>query len=280
MANDHAAFLPSYTARIGHTGPLAPSLNVLRALTARHPEAIAFESIDPFMGRGVPIDPPAIRAKLLASRRGGYCHEQNALFHDVLAEIGFTVTALGARVVWARPDGIAPLTHRLTLVDLPEGRFIADVGFGGQTPPAPLLLEPGLEQPTPHGTYRITQDNADHALEMRLKDRWQALYRFRLDAQSPVDFEMANWYTATHPRGRFTQNLICARIAGGRRINLANRILGIREADGSLTARALQNATELAEVLETLFDLDIPVPIETIWSRVIAARTGATSGPD
>ena len=150
-----SALLAAYAARIGFSGPFAPTGSVLHELVARHTAAIAFESIDPFLGRPVPIDPDTVRAKLLGGRRGGYCHEHNLLFCDVLAEIGFPVIPLGGRVVWARPDGNAPLTHRLTLVELPEGRFIADVGFGGQTPTAPLRLEPGLAQTTPHGRYRI-----------------------------------------------------------------------------------------------------------------------------
>jgi hypothetical protein len=36
-------------------------------------------------------------------------------------------------VVWTFKGRPAPLTHRLTLVEFPEGNFIADVGFGGQT---------------------------------------------------------------------------------------------------------------------------------------------------
>jgi hypothetical protein len=55
-------------------------------------------------------------------------------------------------VVWAFKGQPAPLTHRPTLVGLPEGNFIADVGFGGQTPTTPLRLEPGLEQITPPGS--------------------------------------------------------------------------------------------------------------------------------
>jgi len=58
-------------------------------------------------------------------------------------------------VVWTFKGRPAPLTHRLTLLELPERNFIAAVGFGGQTPTAPLRPEPHLEQITPHGTYRV-----------------------------------------------------------------------------------------------------------------------------
>jgi len=266
--------LDAYCARIGYTGPRVPTLAVLRDLQVLHPAVIAFESIDPFMGRTVRIDPVSVQAKLLGGRRGGYCHEHNGLFCDVLTEIGFDVVPLGARVVWARPDGKAPLTHRLTLVHVAEGPFIADVGFGGQTPTAPLRLAPEVEQPTPHGTYRIQRDGVDFMLEMRLADRWAALYRFRLEAQNPIDFEMANWFTATHPGTRFTQNLICARVDGARRINLANRMLIVRDVDGNVTSRVLAGAPELGEVLDRDFGLDVPVPVAALWDRVaVAAET-------
>src|SRR3954453_4848253 len=95
--------LAAYFARIGYCGPAEPTLAVLHDLHARHPAAIAFEGLAPFLGRPVSIQPAAIQAKLGHGRRGGYCHEQNALFYDVLAAIGFSVTVLGARVVWMTP---------------------------------------------------------------------------------------------------------------------------------------------------------------------------------
>jgi len=87
--------LTAYFGRLGYNGPSTPSLGVLWQLQSLHPAIIPFEALDPFLARPVPLDPPAIAAKLLGSRRGGYCHEQNSLFHDVLAALGFRVAALG-----------------------------------------------------------------------------------------------------------------------------------------------------------------------------------------
>ncbi|MBV1799753.1 arylamine N-acetyltransferase [Siccirubricoccus sp. G192] len=260
--------LAAYFARIGHAGAAEPTLTVLRALHAHHPASIVFEGLDPFLGRPVSLDPAAIEAKLVQGRRGGYCHEQNGLFHDVLAALGFSVTALGGRVVWMRPGRAAPLTHRLTLVDLAEGRFIADVGFGGQGPTAPLRLEPGLEQPTPHGTYRLLREGEVFEAQMRLPDRWEAMYRFTLAPQAPADFEMANWFTATHPRTRFTRNLVAARVVGAARASLFNATLSTRHPDGSLEQRSLRDAQDLGQVLEEVMGLDLPVPAAAIWARL------------
>jgi N-hydroxyarylamine O-acetyltransferase len=121
---------------------------VLRDLHVLHPSRIAFEGLDPFLGRPVEIDQGTIQAKLVQGRRGGYCREHNALFHDVLVALGFSVTASGGRVVWMTSEHNTIKGHRLTLINLAEASFIAGVGFGGQTPTALLRLEPGLEQKT------------------------------------------------------------------------------------------------------------------------------------
>jgi N-hydroxyarylamine O-acetyltransferase len=260
--------LGAYFARVGYTGPAALTLAVLRDLHARHPAAILFEGLAPFLGRPVSIDPGAVQAKLVRGRRGGYCHEQNALFHEVLAAIGFRVTALGGRVVWMTPGRDAPLTHRLTLVDLPEDRFLADVGFGGQTPTAPLRLDPGPEQATPHGTYRVAQDGDAFETQMRVGERWEPMYRFTLAPQSPADFGMANWFTSTHPRGRFVRNLVAARVVGEARVNLLNASLSVRYPDGGVEHRTLTDALDLGEVLTGVMGLDLPVPVEAIWAKL------------
>ncbi len=260
--------LPTYFARIGYAGPSEPTLCVLRDLHARHPARIAFETLDPLLGRPVDIDPAAIQAKLVAGRRGGYCHEHNALFHDVLAAMGFTVDALAARVVWMTPGRVSPLTHRMTLVDTAEGRFIADVGFGGQTPPAPLRLEPDLEQVTSHGTYRLIRDAAIFETQMRLGQRWEPMYRFTLDPQSSSDFEMSNWFTSTHPRGGLTRNLMVARLVGDDRVSLFNSTVTIHRPDGEPRRQILADARDLQRVLEEVMDLELPVPALVIWAKL------------
>ncbi|MBV9375314.1 MAG: arylamine N-acetyltransferase [Alphaproteobacteria bacterium] len=261
--------LPAYFARIGHTGPSEPTLAVLLALVARHLARIAFENLDPLLGRPVDLDPAALFAKLVHARRGGYCQEHNSLFHDVLAELGFSVVPLGGRVLWTREEGQpAPLTHRLILVDLPEGKFIADVGFGGPCPTAPLRLEPGLEQATPHGAYRFSREGGTFELQLQVGDRWQAMYRFDLTAQSRADFEVANWYTSTHPRSLFTQNLLVCRIVGETRVNLLNANLSVRQPDGRVEHRVLTGAAELGRVFENVMTLALPAAAETIWAKV------------
>ena len=105
-------------------------------------------------------------------------------------------------------------------------------------------------------------------LELRLSDRWEPMYRFTLEPQSPADFEMANWFTSTHPRGRFTRNLVAARVVGGARVNLFNASVTIRAANGEVEQRTLTDAQALRQVLEQDMGLDLPVPAEAIWARL------------
>ena len=88
--------LDSYFKRIGYSGSRSPTLETLRALQARHPLAIAFENLDTLSGRPVRLDVGSLERKLVQSRRGGYCFEQNLLFKHVLGALGFTATALAA----------------------------------------------------------------------------------------------------------------------------------------------------------------------------------------
>ena len=260
--------LPAYFARVGYDGPSEPTLPVLRDLHARHLTQIAFEGLDPFLGRSVSIDSDAIQAKLVKGRRGGYCHEQNSLFHDVLAGLGFAVTALGGRVVWMRPGLDAPTTHRLTLVAVEGERYVVDVGFGPQGPPTPLLLAHGLEQATSHGAFRVMREGGRYEVQDRAPGGWTPLYHFTLDAPARADFEVANWFMSTHPRTLFVRNLIAARLVGGTRVTLLNASLSVRLPDGDISERKLPDAEALGAALENTMGLALPVPADTIWARL------------
>ena len=269
--------LQAYLDRIGHRGPTDPTVATLQALVLEHLSAIPFESLNPLLGRPVRLDGASLQAKLVAGRRGGYCFEQNGLFARVLEALGFQVTPMAARVRWMLPDD-APqtaLTHMLLKVDLAQGPFLADVGFGGQSPSAPLRLERGVEQPTGHGLYRLEGEGRDWELQMRLPGRWQAMYRFRDEAQGPLDYEVANWFTSTHPASRFTNNLVASRIDGERRLNLFNSELTVHWPDGRTDQRILAGPGEAAAALAGEFGLAVePADMEGLWPRLPGPATG------
>src|SRR4051812_45556722 len=90
--------LDAYLARLGVTGPLAPTPEALDRVHLAHASTIPFENLDLLLGRPIRIDVPSLQAKLVGDRRGGYCFEQNTLLAAALGAIGFRVTPLAARV--------------------------------------------------------------------------------------------------------------------------------------------------------------------------------------
>lgn len=95
----------------------------------------------------------------------------------------------------------------LLLVEVESEKYICDVGFGGLTLTAPLKLEPELIQHTPHESFRIVKRAKFLSLEVRIKEEWKSVYIFGLDEQVAADYEVANWFVATHPGSVFTNNL-------------------------------------------------------------------------
>jgi len=127
--------LDAYFARIGYVGPRTATLETLRAIQLLHPLAIAFENLNPLPVR---LDVESLQQKLIRSPRGGYCFEHNGVLLHALQALKFRVTGLAARVVWNQPDPsvMTPRSHMVLKVELEEGIYIADVGFGNDpTPP-------------------------------------------------------------------------------------------------------------------------------------------------
>jgi len=250
--------LDAYLARIGHAGPRDATFDVLAAITEAHTSAIPFENLDILLGRPILLDLAALQAKLVLGRRGGYCFEQNTLLRAALDALGFEVTPLAARVrVGSPPGAVRPRTHMLLAVDLREGRFLADVGFGGGGPVRPLPLSEGRETRVGMSLFRQRREGPDWVLEGDQGDGWQDLYAFTEEPQQAVDFEVANWFTSTYPRSPFTSSLNVQRQELHRRAILRDRELTLRGADGDVT-ETIRDPRHLLAVLGERFGLSFP----------------------
>ncbi|WP_437807306.1 arylamine N-acetyltransferase family protein [Sorangium sp. So ce1078] len=247
--------LDAYLARIGYRGALAPTRGVLDALHTAHAYSIPFENLDVLLGRPIRVDLASVQAKLVRARRGGYCFEQNTLFVAALRRIGFKVTTLIARVRFQRSD-IGPRTHMLSLVELPEGPFIADVGFGGPGLTQPIRLVEGESQAQPHDIVGLRREGPLWVLESRAREPWQDLYAFTLEEHFPVDYEVANHYTSTHPSSLFVNNVLAALPSPEARLTLRNRQLGVLR--GGQFERFELGDDELLDVLKNRFGLELP----------------------
>ncbi len=248
--------LDAYLERTGVPAPLAPSVEALGNLQQAHVGAIPFENLDILLGRPILLDLRSLQAKLVAGRRGGYCFEQNTLFRAVLERLGFEVTSLAARVRNGA-TAVRPRTHMLLRVDLPEGPFVADVGFGADGPVRPLPLGEGREHWVGPVGHRLRREHGLWVLEGNTAGAWVDFYAFTLEPQYPVDFEMANHFTSTHPRSPFVNTLTAQRSWPERRVILRNRDLTVREGRGAETT-TVRDPEHLLEVLEHHFGLVFP----------------------
>jgi len=252
--------LNAYFERIGYTGPHEASLEVLKELHLLHPAAIAFENLNPLLGIPVLLDPQSIHQKLINENRGGYCFEQNLLFMQVLRFLGFSVRGLAARVLWNVPEGqITPRGHMLLLVEAEGVQYVADVGFGGQVATAPLLLEAGKIQETPHELYQLKKDGDDFILRTKVRETWKPMYRFNLVEHFREDYEVTNWYLSNHPASHFVTGLIAARadINPHRRYTLRGNEFSTHYLHGETEKQLLTTVTALKEILQQKFLIDL-----------------------
>jgi N-hydroxyarylamine O-acetyltransferase len=255
--SDEAFDQDAWLTRIGYDHSRAPTLETLQALIAAHSSAIAYESIDVLLDRPPKLNLASLQSKMIVGGRGGYCFEQNMLFRGGLRSLGYKVTSLQARVVRGLDiDAPRPMLHMVLRVDLPEGPFLADVGFGNLAPTAALKLSPLVEQATPHEVMRFVSMGDELTLQSKLGDRWEHIYRVVLLPRFDAEYEICNWFTGTHPQSPYVNNLIAA-LPGpnGTRLTLFNARFNVRHASGQVDRRMLQHEAEYRTVVREAFGI-------------------------
>ena len=245
--------------RIGYSGSLEPTLATLHRLIFAHSHVIAYESLDIMLGRTPRLDIPSLQRKMISVGRGGYCLEQNMLFREGLRSLGYKITSLQGRVVRGMAiDAPRPAIHMLLQVDMPEGLYLADVGFGNLAPTCALLLRRGIEQETPHEPMRFIDVGGELTLQAKLRDTWEHIYRVIPYPRYDGEYEITNWYTGTHPDAPYQSNIIAARPGPNRtRITMFNRRVTVRHATGEADRRELKHEAEFRSVLRDEFGLNM-----------------------
>ena len=246
--------LPEYLNRIGYAERPRLDLATFRALHQAHVRAIPFENLEIQMGGSIALDPEALQAKLVRRRRGGYCFEQNGLFALLLRSVGFELDACEARVRQS-VTAIRPRTHMVLKVRSDERQWLADVGFGGDGLIAPIALDGSTAEQA--GTvYRVAPEGSLQVLQRHLSGGWEDLYAISPDPVHPIDFEVGNWYTSTHPGSAFVLNLTAQRVIDDRRHMLRNLTYTVARG-AEVSTREIDRA-ELVPLLRGTFGLDVP----------------------
>lgn len=267
--------LDAYLARTGFRGDLAPTVETLRALHYAHVTSIPFENLEIVLGRGIPLDLPALQDKMVRRQRGGYCYEHVRLFAAALERLGFGVTGLASRVRMAT-GRLRPATHALLRVETAEtadtGRvWLSDIGFG-QSPLVPIELLDGAEASRGGWHHRLERETPalgpeGWVLHVLHQDGWFDLHGFTLDPHYAIDFEVINHYVSTHPRSPFVGRLYVQRVRPEIRHELDGTTLTEHRPGGSVQARALE-PDEVPKALDEVFGI---VPDADDAARLVAA---------
>ena len=106
-----------------------------------------------------------------------------------------------------------------------DGRqWLADVGFGGNGPYLPVPLDGEISDESGRQCRVVPDSDGVTVLQGTNTDgAWRDLYAFRGEPALPVDFELAHYYTATHPNSRFRQTLTVQRTTRDDRYILRDR---------------------------------------------------------
>lgn len=252
--------LEAYNKRIGFDGEPVPNLATLSELVFRHVCSIPFENVDVLLGKPINLDIASLQKKMILSKRGGYCYEQNGLFAEVLLAMGFDATVISARprVIYARHE-TPPLSHASIRVMLDGESWLVDVGIGGMSMTAPIRIVEDEEQETPHDLRRIVREDGRFFVQVQLEGAWKDVAEFTGQEMPLIDRQVANFFTSQFPDSHFRKNAYCAlALPNGDRLGLLGGKFTHRTKTGVARTYSVADAPNLARVLTEEFGIEIP----------------------
>ena len=104
-------------------------------------------------------------------------------------------------------------------------------------------------------------------MQALVRGEWKSLYRFDLQPQHAVDYEVANWYVAANPASHFVHHLMAARAVPGKRLALMDREFAVHALHGDTERRTLESVDEVVEVLEREFGI-VMADVEPLRQRL------------
>ncbi|EKO3786558.1 arylamine N-acetyltransferase [Vibrio harveyi] len=248
--------LQAYLKKVGISQSLNINTDTLLLLHNAQHRRLPFENFDIALGRGISVAEQDIINKLIYRERGGYCYELNALLFNVLKTIGFDARPLLRRVhLSGTPSG---RTHQFTLVTMGEDKWIVDVGFGSNTPRAPLPFVLNQDIHTDLQTFRfIEHELVGYMLQVQSYDdpeQWIDLYSLDFEHVFDGDIVCGNHYTSTSSNSHFTSSRVAALATDSGIITLFNHSLKYR-ANGEVVEIELEAGETYLSALKTHFGI-------------------------
>ncbi len=246
--------LAAYLTRVGFDAEPRPNLATLRRLHRAHVGTVPFENLDVMLGRGTGTELDGLQNKIVRGGRGGYCYESNLLFAAALDQAGFATLRLLARTHDPVVDP-RPRCHLMVLVHVEGAWWLCDVGYGsGPLEPVPL----GDPTPTLQGrwVWRVVRgEDGWWRLQELQAGEWVTAYTVTCEATYPVDVQVANDNTSTHPNSPFVRHPIVVQRLDDVERRLIGRRLTLLRPDRTETSRDVPDE-EYGDALRS-FGLDL-----------------------
>jgi arylamine N-acetyltransferase len=102
----------------------------------------------------------------------------------------------------------------------------------------------------------VAGEDSVRVLQRQIAGGWEDLYAIMPNPVHPIDFEVGNWFTSTHPRSPFVLTLTAQRIVDDTRHTLRNLTYSITRG----TAVQVREITrpEVVPLLRDTFGLEVP----------------------
>jgi N-hydroxyarylamine O-acetyltransferase len=258
--------LDAYLRRIEYDGPLRPDRACLFALHQAHLRAIPYENLDVQFGRRVTIDPAHAFEKIVTHKRGGWCYEMNGLFGWVLGQLGFRVTRVAGAVMRSLRGDEAIANHLVLKVELEEGLFLADVGFGdGPLDPIAVIARPFVS----HGFgFAVSREDERWWRFHNHKAGGAASFDFHLDPADEDLLAQRCLSLQSAPDSPFVQNAVLQHHFENGVWQLRGRVLRqmMPESEKDFI---IESASEYVGVLLEMFRLDLKEAAD-LWPKICA----------
>jgi N-hydroxyarylamine O-acetyltransferase len=141
-------------------------------------------------------------------------------------------------------------------VDVDGATFVADPGFGGLAPDAPVPLVAAAVAPQ-SATHWMAREGGWWILRTRSGGGTVDCWVSTLDADNHVDFEVGNHYTATHPASPFVNRLMLRAQSDDGALLVMNRTVKTIRTDG-IRETMLADRNALRMLLNERFGFDLP----------------------
>ena len=244
----------AYLERIGLPGlPRKTDLETLDKILYAHVRTVPFENLDAWAeGKAPSLSIRRMYKKIVQRRRGGWCHELNALLQALLTALGFEAYTVAGRVTTV--DFVVPIGHRAVVAVIDGKKYYCDVGFGDVAFQSAIALD---GTPSPFGFH--IEKNGDWYEVRQGEGPGRRLLAFADLHFEPVDFLYANRVSATDPMEHFRSTLYISLMRDDKRLLLENGTLTEKGPDGGKTTLAEIDTADraaLGALLKTEFGIE------------------------